>query len=154
MFGIFVMFISIETAIVAALPLFSELLPQARAVMMSANVGAHALGRVAGAALGAGVYKFSDGNFLLIGLIAGGLGIVAFFVMLRLVPDGGQRFSPPTPNPSPKMRAGLHNRAHLVTRPLPSMRRTAAPKPALTKLAASPKMPCRCLQRGFVCLNL
>ncbi len=89
MFGIFIMFICIETAIVSALPLFSEILPQARAVMMSANVGAHSLGRVAGGALGAIIYKFSDGNFLFIGLAAGGLGILAFLIMLRLVPEGG-----------------------------------------------------------------
>lgn len=89
MFGIFLMFICIETAIVSALPLFSEILPQARAVMMSANVGAHSLGRVAGGALGAIIYKVSDGNFLFIGLVAGGLGILAFLIMLRLVPEGG-----------------------------------------------------------------
>ena len=91
MFGIFLMFICIETAIVSALPLFSEILPQARAVMMSANVGAHSLGRVAGGALGAIIYKFSDGNFLFIGLVAGGLGILAFLIMLRLVPEGGSQ---------------------------------------------------------------
>ena len=89
MFGIFLIFISIETAIVSALPLFSEILPQARAVMMSANVGAHSLGRVAGGALGAIIYKLSDGNFLFIGLVAGGLGILAFLIMFRLVPEGG-----------------------------------------------------------------
>lgn len=87
MFGIFLMFIAIEAAIVSALPLFSEILPQARAVMMSANVGAHSLGRVTGGALGAVIYKLSDGNFLAIGLVAGGLGILAFLIMLRLVPD-------------------------------------------------------------------
>ncbi len=90
MFGIFLMFICIETAIVSALPLFSEILPQARSVMMSANVGAHSLGRVVGGALGAVIYKASDGNFLLIGLVAGGLGLLAFLVMLRLVPAGGR----------------------------------------------------------------
>ena len=89
MLGIFLIFISIEAAIVSALPLFSEILPQARAVMMSANVGAHSLGRVAGGALGAIIYKFSDGNFLFIGLVAGGLGILAFLIMFRLVPEGG-----------------------------------------------------------------
>lgn len=89
MFGVFLIFISIEAAIVSALPLFSEILPQARAVMMSANVGAHSLGRVAGGALGAVIYKFSDGNFLFIGLVAGGLGILAFLIMFRLVPAGG-----------------------------------------------------------------
>ncbi|MCY4061834.1 MAG: MFS transporter [Chloroflexi bacterium] len=91
MFGIFLIFISIEAAIVSALPLFSEILPQARAVMMSANVGAHSLGRVTGGALGAIIYKFSDGNFLFIGLVAGGLGILAFLIMFRLVPEGGSQ---------------------------------------------------------------
>ena len=89
MFGVFLMFISIETAIVSALPLMSELLPQARAIMMSANMGAHSLGRVSGAALGAVIYKFSDGSFLLIGLVAGALGLIGFLVMLRLVPAAG-----------------------------------------------------------------
>lgn len=89
MFGIFIMFISIETAIVSALPLLSEILPDSRAIMMSANMGSHSLGRVAGAAVGAIIYKFSDGNFLLIGLVAGGLGLLGFFVMLRLVPAAG-----------------------------------------------------------------
>ncbi len=89
MFGIFLMFICIETSIVSALPLFTEILPQSRAVMMSANMGAHSLGRVLGAAAGAFIYKFSDGNFLLIGLAAGALGFLAAFVMWRLVPAGG-----------------------------------------------------------------
>ncbi|MCY4019825.1 MAG: MFS transporter [Chloroflexi bacterium] len=86
MFAIFIMFIAIETSIVAALPLFTEILPKSRAVMMSANMGAHSLGRVVGAALGALVYAASNGNFTLIGLIAGGLGLVAFFIMWRLIP--------------------------------------------------------------------
>jgi len=88
MAGIFVMFICIETAIVSAIPLFSELLPKSRAVMMSANVGAHSVGRVSGAAAGALIYKESAGNFLLIGLVAGILGILAFVVMNRFIPSG------------------------------------------------------------------
>ncbi len=86
MFAIFIMFIAIETAIVSALPLFTEILPKSRAVMMSANMGAHSLGRVVGAALGALVYAQSGGNFTLVGLIAGGLGLIAYFIMWRLVP--------------------------------------------------------------------
>ncbi len=89
MFVIFIMFIAIETAIVSALPLFTEILPKSRAVMMSANMGAHSLGRVVGAALGALVYAVSAGNFTLIGLIAGGLGLIAYFIMWRLVPSQG-----------------------------------------------------------------
>ncbi len=88
MAGIFFMFICIETAIVSAIPLFSEILPKSRAVMMSANVGAHSLGRVSGAAAGAFIYRESAGNFLLIGIVAGILGIAAFAVMNRLIPSG------------------------------------------------------------------
>ncbi len=88
MFGIFVLFVSIEASIVSALPLFTEILPKSRAIMMSANQGAHSLGRVAGAALGALIYKISGGNFLVIGLVAGILGFIAFTVMFRLVPSG------------------------------------------------------------------
>ncbi len=86
MFAIFIMFIAIETSIVSALPLFTEILPKSRAVMMSANMGAHSLGRVVGAALGAWVYGKSDGNFTVVGIIAGGLGMIAFFIMWRLIP--------------------------------------------------------------------
>ena len=88
MFGIFVMFISIEAAIVSALPLFTEIMPKSRAIMMSANMGAHSLGRVAGAALGGLIYAATGGDFLLIGLVAGALGFVAFAIMFRFVPDG------------------------------------------------------------------
>ncbi len=90
MFGIFIMFISIEASIVSSLPLFTEILPKSRAIMMSANMGSHSLGRLAGAGLGAFIYKFTDGSFLVIGLVAGLLGFLAFFVMLRYVPAGGQ----------------------------------------------------------------
>ena len=87
MFGIFMMFVFIETSIVAAIPVFTELLPKSRAAMMSANMGVHSLGRLVGAALGAFVYGSSGGNFFFIGLIAGGLGVLAFIIMWRLVPE-------------------------------------------------------------------
>lgn len=90
MFGIFILFIAIETSIVSALPLFTEILPKSRAVMMSANMGSHSLGRLTGAALGALIYKLSEGNFLVIGLVAGALGFIAFTVMWRLIPSGGR----------------------------------------------------------------
>ncbi|MCY4147574.1 MAG: MFS transporter [Chloroflexi bacterium] len=88
MLGIFVLFVSIETAIVASLPLFTEVMPDARAVMMSANQGAHSLGRVVGAALGASIYQASGGDFALIGTLAGLLGLVAALSLLRGVRIG------------------------------------------------------------------
>ena len=92
MFGIFVMFISIEAAIVSSLPLFTEIMPKSRAVMMSANMGAQSLGRVAGAALGGLIYALSGGNFMVIGLVAATLGFVAFAVMRRFVPAQGSAY--------------------------------------------------------------
>ncbi len=89
MFAMVIMFICIEASIVASFPLFTEILPDARAVMMSANMGAHSLGRVAGAAFGGLIYKHSGGSFLVIGIIAGLIGLLAFVIMLRYVPSGG-----------------------------------------------------------------
>ena len=89
MFGIFVMFISIEAAIVSALPLFTEIMPKSRAIMMSANMGAHSLGRVCGAALGGLIYAVTGGDFAVIGIVAAALGFVAVVVMKRFVPAHG-----------------------------------------------------------------
>lgn len=87
LFGIFVMFIGIETAIVASFPLFTEILPDARAVMMSANMGAHSLGRVMGAALGGIIYATTGGNFIVVGIVASLVGGLAFIIMWRWIPS-------------------------------------------------------------------
>jgi predicted MFS family arabinose efflux permease len=86
LFGIFIMFIGIETAIVASLPMFSEILPDTRAIMMSANMGAHALGRVVGAFIGGLIYVKTDGNFIVVGVVAAIMGIIAFIIMWRFIP--------------------------------------------------------------------
>lgn len=86
LFGIFVMFVAIETAIVASFPLFTEILPKARAIMMSANMGAHSLGRVIGAALGGIIYATTGGNFVVVGVVASVIGAMAFIIMWRFIP--------------------------------------------------------------------
>ena len=91
LFGIFVMFIGIETAIVASFPLFTEILPNARAIMMSANMGAHSLGRVIGAAFGGIIFSTTGGNFAVVGLVASIFGIIAFFIMWRFIPGMKQK---------------------------------------------------------------
>lgn len=78
--ALFMMFMCVETAIVASFPLFTEIVPNAKAMMMSANNTAHALGRMGGAALGGAIYATS-GNFVLTGAIALGIGLVAFVMM-------------------------------------------------------------------------
>lgn len=78
--GLFVLFVGVETAIVASIALFTEALPQARSVMMSSNVAAAAFGRLAGAQLGIWVYGAS-GRFDLIGGLAALIGGAAAVVL-------------------------------------------------------------------------
>jgi MFS transporter, DHA1 family, inner membrane transport protein len=87
--GLFVMFFCVEMAIVSSISLFTEIMPDARAVMMSGNVGASALGRVTGAGLGGLLYALT-GNFIIIGVITMGIGLLAVFMMWRFVQEGEQ----------------------------------------------------------------
>lgn len=52
MVGLFLFFISFEFALVSSIPLITELVPQARATLMAANVTAYSGGRMLGALLG------------------------------------------------------------------------------------------------------
>lgn len=82
--GIFVMFLFVEIGIVAALPIFTEMLPQQRSVMMSGVIGMASLGRLVGGASGSFLYALSD-SFALIGLVACVIGLVAALVMVFFV---------------------------------------------------------------------
>lgn len=78
--GLFSLFVLVEVAIVASVALFTETLPHARPVMMSSNVAAHSLGRLAGAHAGMLVYELS-GSFALTGLLAAGTGLGSVLVL-------------------------------------------------------------------------
>lgn len=82
--GVFLLFLWVEVAIVAAIPIYSELLPDARAVMLAGTIGAASLGRLAGGALGGAVFNAS-GSFQAIGLLAAGLSLLAFAALWRYV---------------------------------------------------------------------
>ena len=56
--------------------------------MMSANMGAHSLGRVLGAAVGGIIYATTGGDFLVVGTVASVIGTIAFIVMWRFIPIG------------------------------------------------------------------
>jgi MFS transporter, DHA1 family, inner membrane transport protein len=82
--GLFVMFLCVETAIVAAIPIYTEVLPEARSVMMSAAMGAASLGRLVGSQAGALLYS-STGNFLVLGVVSLTIGLAGAFLMWRYV---------------------------------------------------------------------
>jgi predicted MFS family arabinose efflux permease len=54
--GLFFFYITFEFSIVSAIPLMTEILPEARATLMAANVASHSLGRALGALLAASLY--------------------------------------------------------------------------------------------------
>jgi predicted MFS family arabinose efflux permease len=85
MVGIFVIFIAVEIAIVSTIPLFSEILPNARAVMMSSNVAAHSSGRFIGAFLGGIIYE--AGGFGMVGLGAMLVGLTGFALMWLFIAE-------------------------------------------------------------------
>lgn len=84
MIGLFLIFLSVETAIVASLPMFTEILPNSRAVMMSSNASLHSLGRLLGASAGSLLLR-QTGSFNVVCLIATVVGLLAFVMMWRFV---------------------------------------------------------------------
>jgi predicted MFS family arabinose efflux permease len=82
--GLFIVITLLEMAIVAAITLFTEVLPDARALMMSANISAMSLGRVIGALIGGSLIALTQ-DFALTGLVTMGfiLAGCGLMVMLR-----------------------------------------------------------------------
>jgi predicted MFS family arabinose efflux permease len=66
--GLFIIFLTFEFTIVTAISLFTEILPGARATMMSSNVAAMSIGRMVGALMGLAIWQ--AGGLLAIGLVS------------------------------------------------------------------------------------
>ncbi len=82
-FGLFLFF---EITVVGGVPLLTEIVPAARAVVMSAVLAASALGRMAGAWLGA--VLFEEGGFIANGLAAALLMTAAVIILYLWVHEG------------------------------------------------------------------
>jgi predicted MFS family arabinose efflux permease len=81
---LFVLFLGLETAIVAAIPLYTEILPDSRSVMMSGIISMSTSGRLVGALLGGFLYTTIN-NFAVIGAISAVIGLTALFAFWRYV---------------------------------------------------------------------
>jgi predicted MFS family arabinose efflux permease len=79
--GLFALFLCFEFTFVTSLSLATELVPVARATMMSAYFAAAGLGRVAGALLGGQVWKV--GGILATGWVSAGLALLALVCLTR-----------------------------------------------------------------------
>ncbi|MFW5708698.1 MAG: MFS transporter [Chloroflexota bacterium] len=96
---LFVMFVSFETGIVASLSLFTEVMPNDRAIMMSSATGAASLGRVAGATFG-GILFSTTSSFLVIGVVALVIGLMAAMLLWLYVPEAPSQEGPGNRLPS------------------------------------------------------
>jgi predicted MFS family arabinose efflux permease len=80
--GLFFVYTTFEFTIVSAMPLMTELVPQARATMMAGNIGAHSCGRAIGALVGPALFSLGlQAN----GTLAAALNLVALAVLLAFI---------------------------------------------------------------------
>jgi MFS transporter, DHA1 family, inner membrane transport protein len=82
--GIFIMFYFVEMSIVSSIPLFTEVLPEARSIMMAGVSSAASLGRLLGAALGGLLFALTQ-SFAVMGVIAAVIGLLGALAMLRYI---------------------------------------------------------------------
>ncbi len=87
---VFTAFLGVEVAFVASFPLITALAPDSRAVIMSANFGAHSSGRLVGALLG-GALLAAGGAFTVVTVFCLACGGAALVVLARGVPDVDER---------------------------------------------------------------
>jgi DHA1 family inner membrane transport protein len=78
--GLFITFLTFEFTIVTAFSLFTEILPSARATMMSSNVAAISIGRVIGTLVGGPVWL--AGGMLATGFVSAAVSGLALVVLL------------------------------------------------------------------------
>jgi predicted MFS family arabinose efflux permease len=80
--GLFLFYITFEYVMVSHIPLMTELVPSARATMLSMNVTGHAIGRALGAFLAGFIYQ--SFGFLFVTLTAVVFNIVGLLALLRM----------------------------------------------------------------------
>jgi predicted MFS family arabinose efflux permease len=80
--GLFFFYITFEFTLVSAIPLMTELVPEARATVMAGNVGSHSAGRALGALIALPLFA---GGLWVNTLAAVAFDLIALFVLLRFV---------------------------------------------------------------------
>lgn len=80
--GLFWFYITFEYIMVSHIPLMTELVPSARATMLSLNVTGHAIGRAIGAFFAAYIYQ--QFGFLAVTLIAVGFNLLGLLALWRM----------------------------------------------------------------------
>jgi predicted MFS family arabinose efflux permease len=89
---VFLIFLNLEMAVVAAIPLFTEILPGQRGIMMSAVVGTGSFGRLAGATFGGWLYA-TLGSFAKTSAIATGIALMSWLLLWLFLHEKSQQRS-------------------------------------------------------------
>jgi predicted MFS family arabinose efflux permease len=80
--GLFLFYITFEFTLVSAIPLMTELVPEARATVMAGNVGSHSAGRALGALIALPLFA---GGLRVNTFASVGFNLLALFLLLRYV---------------------------------------------------------------------
>jgi predicted MFS family arabinose efflux permease len=80
--GLFLFYITFEYIMVSHIPLMTELVPSARATMLSLNVTGHSIGRALGAFLAAIIYK--EFGFLFVALLTAVFNVAGLLALRRM----------------------------------------------------------------------
>jgi predicted MFS family arabinose efflux permease len=83
MVGLVLVMLAFEFAIVSLFPLATELAPEARATLLSLNVTAFSLGRIAGAASGGWLWQSGGEGIVLNALVGAACALLAAFLVAR-----------------------------------------------------------------------
>lgn len=92
--GLFVLFIAFEFSVVSSFPLISELAPGARGTLMTLNVAALSVGRMAGSLTATPLWL--RGGLSLNAVVSCGAALAAFVLLLLFVSEPGKEFTEPT----------------------------------------------------------
>jgi predicted MFS family arabinose efflux permease len=95
--GLFLFYVSFEFTLVSTIPMMTELVPEARATLMSFNISALAIGRFLGAALGVALYPSGIRTNTFGVVLLNVLALTVLIGLLREVRLQAEAPSPPLP---------------------------------------------------------
>jgi predicted MFS family arabinose efflux permease len=91
--SLFFLFYFFEITVVGGTPLLTEIVPHARAVVMTTVLAAGSLGRALGSFLGARLWQSGGGDFTDVALAAGGLMLLSVFLLAGWVKEGSHQLT-------------------------------------------------------------
>lgn len=89
--ALFILFYFFEITVVGGIPLLTEVVPHARAVVLTTVLAASGLGRALGSFLGARLWQSGEGDFINVALTAAALMFISIILLAGWVREGGRQ---------------------------------------------------------------